>query len=288
MAYNDRGGSRFGGGGGGYRGGGRKFGGGGYGGGHGGGGRGGFRGEREMHQATCSDCGKSCEVPFKPSGDKPVLCRDCFRGKDNDAGGGRPGGRDFGGDDSRGSRRSYGDRDFSDRPPMEMHGAVCSDCGKDCEVPFKPSGDKPIFCDKCFGRNKEIKTARPAGGNSSKMDERLNMINIKLDRILKALDAKASMGGNGPTDEKSGSQKKTKAHDGKAEEPAASKDAKSTAGKFANEDKMPAKKSPVIRGMAIVKKEGKAAKDSSGSDSEKSVIKKMKNKKPKVNKAKEE
>jgi CxxC-x17-CxxC domain-containing protein len=32
-----------------------------------------------MHQAVCSKCGKDCEVPFMPSGNKPVLCRDCFR-----------------------------------------------------------------------------------------------------------------------------------------------------------------------------------------------------------------
>jgi len=68
-----RGGS--GGGGGGFRGGG---GGGGF---RGGGGGGGFRGDsgpREMHKAVCADCGKECEVPFKPSGDRPVYCRDCF------------------------------------------------------------------------------------------------------------------------------------------------------------------------------------------------------------------
>jgi len=43
--------------------------------------RGGFGGgfQREMHKAVCSDCGKECEVPFKPSGDRPVYCRDCFR-----------------------------------------------------------------------------------------------------------------------------------------------------------------------------------------------------------------
>ena len=31
-----------------------------------------------MHPATCSTCGNSCEVPFKPNGKKPVFCRDCF------------------------------------------------------------------------------------------------------------------------------------------------------------------------------------------------------------------
>ena len=34
---------------------------------------------REMHKAKCADCGKECEVPFKPSGDRPVYCRDCYR-----------------------------------------------------------------------------------------------------------------------------------------------------------------------------------------------------------------
>jgi CxxC-x17-CxxC domain-containing protein len=36
-------------------------------------------GEREMHKAVCADCGQECEVPFKPSGDRPVYCRECYR-----------------------------------------------------------------------------------------------------------------------------------------------------------------------------------------------------------------
>ena len=38
-----------------------------------------FKDEREMHKATCADCGKECEVPFKPDEDRPVYCRDCFQ-----------------------------------------------------------------------------------------------------------------------------------------------------------------------------------------------------------------
>ncbi len=34
--------------------------------------------DRQMHKATCSDCGNECEVPFKPTEGKPVRCRDCF------------------------------------------------------------------------------------------------------------------------------------------------------------------------------------------------------------------
>jgi CxxC-x17-CxxC domain-containing protein len=36
-------------------------------------------GPREMHKTTCTDCGKECEVPFKPTDGKPVYCRDCYQ-----------------------------------------------------------------------------------------------------------------------------------------------------------------------------------------------------------------
>ena len=33
---------------------------------------------REMFDAVCADCGKPCQVPFKPTEGRPVYCRDCF------------------------------------------------------------------------------------------------------------------------------------------------------------------------------------------------------------------
>jgi CxxC-x17-CxxC domain-containing protein len=36
-------------------------------------------GQREMHKAICSECGKECEVPFKPTEGKPVYCRECYQ-----------------------------------------------------------------------------------------------------------------------------------------------------------------------------------------------------------------
>jgi len=67
-------------------GGGSGYGGGGYssggGGGYssGGGGGGGYdRGPREMFAATCSNCGREAQVPFRPTSGKPVYCSDCFR-----------------------------------------------------------------------------------------------------------------------------------------------------------------------------------------------------------------
>ncbi len=36
-------------------------------------------GSREMHKATCAECGKECEVPFKPTEGKDVFCQECYR-----------------------------------------------------------------------------------------------------------------------------------------------------------------------------------------------------------------
>jgi CxxC-x17-CxxC domain-containing protein len=36
------------------------------------------RSPREMFSATCSSCGREAQVPFRPSGAKPVYCSDCF------------------------------------------------------------------------------------------------------------------------------------------------------------------------------------------------------------------
>ena len=44
-------------------------------------GGGGFGGPKEMHKAVCAECGQECEVPFKPSEDRPVYCRECYRKK---------------------------------------------------------------------------------------------------------------------------------------------------------------------------------------------------------------
>ncbi|TRO51138.1 DNA-directed RNA polymerase [Candidatus Bathyarchaeota archaeon] len=34
--------------------------------------------DKEMHKAVCADCKQECEVPFKPDGNRPVYCRECF------------------------------------------------------------------------------------------------------------------------------------------------------------------------------------------------------------------
>jgi CxxC-x17-CxxC domain-containing protein len=37
----------------------------------------------------------------------------------------------------------------------EKHTAICSDCKKECTVPFKPSGDRPVYCKECFAKRKD-------------------------------------------------------------------------------------------------------------------------------------
>ena len=36
---------------------------------------------RQLYSVKCANCGKQTEVPFKPSGDRPVYCRDCYMQK---------------------------------------------------------------------------------------------------------------------------------------------------------------------------------------------------------------
>jgi CxxC-x17-CxxC domain-containing protein len=38
----------------------------------------GRRGTRELTEIVCAACGVITEVPFKPTGTKPVYCRDCY------------------------------------------------------------------------------------------------------------------------------------------------------------------------------------------------------------------
>lgn len=38
----------------------------------------GVRRERTMYEATCADCGKETQIPFKPTNARPVYCKDCF------------------------------------------------------------------------------------------------------------------------------------------------------------------------------------------------------------------
>jgi CxxC-x17-CxxC domain-containing protein len=81
-----------------------------------------------------------------------------------------------------------------------MFKAVCSNCGKDCEVPFEPTNGKPVYCSDCFekmgggGESRRFQDRGPrrpdfARRDSSgpQNDEQLEVISRKLDKILAML-----------------------------------------------------------------------------------------------------
>jgi CxxC-x17-CxxC domain-containing protein len=114
--------------------------------------------------------------------------------------GGDRGGRSFGGGGgSRGGSRfgggfRGGDRG-GDRGPVVMNDAVCDECQRPCQVPFRPTGDKPVYCKNCFDKRGGGREAgrfagaagniAPGGFSINDIKTQLAMINIKLDRILK-------------------------------------------------------------------------------------------------------
>lgn len=42
------------------------------------------------------------------------------------------------------------------REPTETHKAVCTDCGNECEVPFKPDPNRPVYCRECWAKRRSV------------------------------------------------------------------------------------------------------------------------------------
>ncbi len=170
--------------------GGRSFGGGnrGFGGRDGG-------GPTMMHKATCSKCGKECQLPFRPNGNRAVFCSACFEVEKNE-------------NPDRAERKSFdqtsakalawqgkpafrtGRPSFEDKKVFE---AVCGNCGDTCLVPFRPFPGKPVFCKKCFAKDDKVMNHivkapdNSSNKNIEQLKSQIEMLNIKLDRILRML-----------------------------------------------------------------------------------------------------
>jgi len=88
-------------------------------------------GDKQMYDVDlkCTKCGAHItQLPFQPSGDRPVYCADC----------------------NRAYRES---RQNDDKAPRQMFDVDvdCAGCGKKItQLPFQPSGDKPIYCRECL------------------------------------------------------------------------------------------------------------------------------------------
>jgi CxxC-x17-CxxC domain-containing protein len=99
-------------------------------------------------QLSCVDCnaeflfsaGQQEFFAQKGFTNDPKRCGPCREAKKASGGGGGGG--------NRGGRGGGGG-------PKEMHTAICGDCGTSCQVPFKPSGDRPVYCSSCFGNHKK-------------------------------------------------------------------------------------------------------------------------------------
>ena len=108
-------------------------------------------------------------------------------------GGRSSGGSKFGGRSPRGSKFSGGSK-FGGRG--EKYDAVCSKCGEDCQVPFKPTNTKPIYCDNCYsqdgpsdkGFTESNKGFTESNKGFTEINNRLEYLEKKIDKILELLD----------------------------------------------------------------------------------------------------
>jgi CxxC-x17-CxxC domain-containing protein len=114
---------------------------------------------------TCADCGQEFvfsarEQEFYATRQftEPRRCGSCrasrkaSRGDSGGSGYGNRGGDSYGsgGGYGGGGYSSGGGGGYSDRGPREMFTATCSSCGKDAQVPFRPTSGKPVYCSDCF------------------------------------------------------------------------------------------------------------------------------------------
>ena len=90
--------------------------------------------------------------------------------------------------------RGKGNR-FGGPTRPSMYPAVCSECGRDCEVPFRPIGDKPIYCRDCFSKKKGFSDNRQPSApvNHDQYKQQFELLNNKLDNILRLLTVKPAL-----------------------------------------------------------------------------------------------
>jgi CxxC-x17-CxxC domain-containing protein len=94
---------------------------------------------------TCADCGASFTFSAADQAyhqergftNEPRRCPTCRAAKRVERGGssGYGGGSSYGG--------GYGGQ-------RELFSVICSQCGKEAQVPFQPRGDRPVYCSDCY------------------------------------------------------------------------------------------------------------------------------------------
>src|SRR3989339_384424 len=95
--------------------------------------------DRQMFDVdlNCAECNTAItQLPFEPSGDKPVYCTNCLRARRQQR-------------DSRGGGNRFQSNNRGPRQMFEVN-EKCAECGATItQLPFQPSGDKPLYCFDC-------------------------------------------------------------------------------------------------------------------------------------------
>ncbi len=112
---------------------------------------------------NCRDCGQDFvftageQEYYAEKGftNEPRRCPDCRRARKAQQGGGSYAGGGYGGG-------SY------ERAPRQMFDTVCSQCGKETQVPFQPRGDKPVYCSDCFAERRQASGYGSGGSYGSR------------------------------------------------------------------------------------------------------------------------
>ena len=110
---------------------------------------------------TCADCGQEFvfsarEQEFYATRQfsEPRRCGSCRASRKaarGDSGGsGYSSGGGYSGGYGNGGGYSNGGGGYGSRGPREMFTATCSSCGKEAQVPFRPTSGKPVYCSDCF------------------------------------------------------------------------------------------------------------------------------------------
>ena len=79
-----------------------------------------------------------------------------------------PAKEEFGGEESEVEEKSEETESESEAPSEEpqrdMFKIKCSECGKDAEVPFKPTEGRPVYCRDCFMKHRPPRRSFGGGG----------------------------------------------------------------------------------------------------------------------------
>ncbi len=97
----------------------------------------------ENKSLICKDCGNPFDFTVRDQmfyaekgfENEPQRCRDCRTARKSQRGTAAPG---------AGTTR-------------EMYDAVCAQCGESTTVPFRPRGDRPVYCRSCFAAQNAVR-----------------------------------------------------------------------------------------------------------------------------------